>query len=137
MEAVEAPGPDNAGEYADKGIGDPGKGKRFPCVLRKPRNQRLHRIHAEQCRDHQPGNQCGKAADAVASVRHPDPHPDSKEQRNLIHQRSARPDEKKPDLGGQPFHGASLHGSGTEQIAQPHQEAADRQAGNREHQGLS
>ena len=135
LELVVAGGADDAGEDAGERVGDLGERNGVDRISDHTRGDGAHGAGGQQRGHHQPGNQTGQAGGTVVLLGQADGHADGEQKRHIVNQRRAGLHEEEAEhirkaLGRT----GRAHDGGSQRITDAHQNAADRQTGNRQHQ---
>ena len=139
LEFVVAGGADDRGQDADEGVaggfleGDVGRGVFFQ------RDDRADDGGVEQLGHHQVADEAGQRRGAVVVVRKADRRADGEQPGHVVNQGAARFNQDKADGVRKAGSGcvADAHRGRGQRIAQAHQDAADWQRGDRQHQCLA
>ena len=137
LEVVVGPRTDQAADDADEGVGDLAESDVLGGILGDAGHDGGDHADAQQLLDHQPGSQAGQSGGSVGFVGHADGNADDEQDLHIVDQGAAGLNQQEADDLCQADDVAALHGGRTQRIANTHQQAADGQHCDGQHQGFA
>ena len=137
FEAVEAPSSYETRQNTYERVLYFGKSQKSSFTRGKHLEYRFHVIRFQKCRDHKPGGKSRDSRRSIPLISHSYADTHCEKHSDIVDQCSARFYQEHADHRECTGHLAALHGSRTQQITDAHENAAERQAGYRQHDCLS